>query len=280
MDRFNPHIPPKSHFFLGSFAPESGREQIHLFAQVVAKKTLGEFFVASSDGVQKRAFRAGDVEEELGIVLRQSRRGLFEVGDERRGEDLQHAVAAGFEQKQMEFAVPAVRFLGVAGVVLDVADRFVELAEKRGRHAADRKRNDVHFNQETRFDELADVEVRDVHLHLDLRGEILGPERVDGHAALRGAVDDAHLAQHREGLSHLVARNAEAFGEFVFRVDASPFLRLGQNVLVNFAKEGFVIHGASPKGPESWGIVAGLQGTAKQSRSTRLSGGLHVSFST
>ena len=255
-------FPPFYGFFLGSFAPQSGREQIHLFAQVVAQETLGEFFVASSDGVQKGAFRAGDVEEELRVVLRKGRGGLLEVGDERRREDLQHAVAAGFEQKQVEFAVPAVRFLGVAGVVLDVADRFVELAEKRRRHAADRKRNDVHFNEKTRFDELADVEVRDVHLHLDLGGEVLGAERVDGHAALRSAVDDAHLAQHREGLSHLVARNAEAFGEFVFRVDASPFLRLRQDVLVNFAKEGVVIHGMSPGRPENAGIVAGLDGTA------------------
>ena len=164
----------------------------------------------------------------------------------------------------MKFPIPAVRFLGVSGVILDVADRFVELAEKRRRHAADRKRNDVHFNQKTRFDELSDVEVRDVHLHLDLRGEVLGAERVDGHAALGGAVDDAHLAEDRQCLSNFITRHAEALCEFVFGIDASPFLRLRQDVLVNFAKEGVVIHGMSPGRLENAGIVAGLRNSEKR----------------
>ena len=67
-----------------------------------AQQRLGFFFTARLDGGQQSPFLAGDVDEELRIVVRQILGGLFKVGDERRGEDLQDAVAAGFKQKQME----------------------------------------------------------------------------------------------------------------------------------------------------------------------------------
>ena len=126
----------------------------------------------------------------------------------------------------MEFTVPAVGFVRIAGIQFNAADGVVETAEKGRRHA----------------DEFADVEVRNVHLHLNLRGEMLRPHGVHRHAALRRPIDNAHLGEHRKGFSYLVARNVEAFGDFRLGVNAAARLRLTKNVLVNIAKERLCHH--------------------------------------
>ena len=81
---------------------------------------------------------------------------------------MKHTVAAGFEQDQMEFTVPAVGFLRVAGIGLNAADGVVEAPEQCGRHAPHAERNDVDLNEQTRFNEFANVEIRDIHLDLNL----------------------------------------------------------------------------------------------------------------
>ena len=168
---------------------------------------------------------------------------LFEVRHERSREDLKHAVAAGFKKKQMEFAVPAVRFGRVAGIGFNAVDRVLKAPKERGRHAADGERNDVDLDQEPRFNEFADVEVRNVHLHLNLRGEVFGPERIDRHPALGRAVDNPHLREDGERLADLVARHMEALGKLRFRVDAAARLGLTEDVLVNVAKERVLVGG-------------------------------------
>ena len=166
---------------------------------------------------------------------------LLEVRDERSGENLKHTVAAGFEQNQMEFAVPAVGFLRIAGIGLNAADGVVESPEQCGRHAPHAERNDVDLNEQTRFNELANVEIRDIHLYLDLRGQILRTKSVDGHAAFGSTVNNAHLRENRERFSNFVARDVEAFGDFRLGVNAAARLRLTKNVLVNIAKERFFV---------------------------------------
>ena len=106
---------------------------------------------------------------------------------------MKHTVAAGFKQDQMEFAVPAVSFLRIAGIGLNAADGVVESPEQCGRHAPHAERDDVDLNEQARFNKFANVEIRDIHLYLDLRGQILRTESVDGHAAFGSTVDNAHL---------------------------------------------------------------------------------------
>ena len=230
----------------GSFASgclARALKEFALFAELMAQERLGFILPASLDGREQKAFVLRDVEEELGIVLREVLGRLLEVRYECGGEDLKHAVATGFKKEKVELAVPAVSFGGIAGVCFDAADRVLKAAEQGGRHAADCERDDVHLNELTGLDELADVEVRDVHLNLNLGGEVLGTERIDGHATLGRTVDDAHLGENAQCLAHLVARHVEAGGQFGLRINAFAGLGLAKNVVMNVAKERLFIHG-------------------------------------
>ena len=194
----------------------------------MAQERLGFILPASLDGREQKAFILRDVEEELGIVLREVLGRLLEVRYECGGEDLKHAVAAGFKKEKVELAVPAVGFGGIAGVA---SMRLIASSRRPSRAGVMRRiasGDDVHLNELTGLDELADVEVRDVHLNLNLGGEVLGTERIDGHATLGRTVDDAHLGENAQCLAHLVARHVEASGQFGLRINAFAGLGLAR----------------------------------------------------
>ena len=102
------------------------RKQVHLFLQMLGEERLGALFISALNSTQKLALLLSDHHEKRRGVLRQVGGRLLEVRDERSGENLKHTVAAGFEQNQMEFAVPAVGFLRIAGIGLNAADGVVE----------------------------------------------------------------------------------------------------------------------------------------------------------
>lgn len=120
-------------------------------------------------------------------------------------------------------------------------DGVVESPEQCGRHAPHAERNDVDLNEQTRFNEFANVEIRDIHLDLDLGGQIFGPRALTVMPAFGSTVNNAHLRENRERFSNFVARDVEAFGDFRLGVNAAARLRLTKNVLVNIAKERFFV---------------------------------------
>ena len=61
-------------------------QKINLFAQMRAQQRLGFFFAAGLDGGQKRAFLAGDVDEELRIIVGQIFRRLVTEEDKEKAE--------------------------------------------------------------------------------------------------------------------------------------------------------------------------------------------------
>ena len=127
----------------------------------------------------------------------------------------------------------------------ELTDLLRQAAGRHRRESFDGELEHGMFDEHAGFKIFHSVEAAHSQLRADVFGKLLGLRIKHGESAFLRTVDDPHPRENVEHPTHAVAGNVEPFGELHFRIHLAAFLRLMDQVVVNVAKEAFLVHEAS-----------------------------------